>query len=182
MKRGAESQLLLESREAEQGRFVPLLEPPSKDGWRPAPPHLVSHWESISGANYDPPPRQHIKLVTSYMKMFGKEVTRIDEHKIPNLLEDCLVLRRSQAVQFGMVDVQISKQPLLVSSLQEPTDELPSPSLRHWAPSRGASRRSFNEIQVHRRNPSLDKVVPPFQLPNKCLNNFLGINYFNNTA
>ena len=100
--------------------------------------------------------------------MFGKKVTRIDEHKILNLLEDCLVLRRSQAVQFGMVDVQISKQPLLVSSLQEPTDELPSPSLRHGAPSRGASRRSFNEIQVHRRNPSLDKVVPPEAIMNSC--------------
>ena len=100
--------------------------------------------------------------------MFGKKVTRIDEHKILNLLEDCLVLRCSQAVQFGMVDVQISKQPLLVSSLQKPADELSPPSLRHGAPSRSASRRFLNEIQVHRRNSPLDKVVPPEAIMNSC--------------
>ena len=35
-----------------------------------APPHLSSHWETISSHHNDPPPRQHTKLVVSYRRAY----------------------------------------------------------------------------------------------------------------
>jgi hypothetical protein len=53
-------QLAAESKiELEHGRETVLVEPPASIGWgnRPAPPHLTSHWNTISNHHADPPPR-----------------------------------------------------------------------------------------------------------------------------
>lgn len=50
-------QLVQLTRGMENGKCPVVLEPPSKRGWVPAPPHLTSHWATISGHLLDPPPR-----------------------------------------------------------------------------------------------------------------------------
>ena len=53
-------QLAAESKiELEHGRETVLVEPPASIGWgnRPAPPHLTSHWNTITNHHADPPPR-----------------------------------------------------------------------------------------------------------------------------
>ena len=71
-------QQVIESREMENGRQKILLEPPSSDAtdaegnalWKYAPPHVTSHWDTISRVNKDPPPRTHIKTISAYRKYF----------------------------------------------------------------------------------------------------------------
>ena len=76
--RTADWQQVVESREAESGLEKILAEPPSsevtdKEGnllWQSAPPHLTSHWNTISKVNRDPPARQHVKMISAYRKYF----------------------------------------------------------------------------------------------------------------
>jgi len=71
--RMSDLQLAAESKiELEHGRETITLEPPSSRSWgsRPAPPHLVSHWSTITGTHQDPPQRQHVKMITSYQKAY----------------------------------------------------------------------------------------------------------------
>ena len=71
-------QQVIESREMESGRQKILLEPPSSDAtdpegnalWKYAPPHVTSHWDTISRVNKDPPPRTHVKTIAAYRKYF----------------------------------------------------------------------------------------------------------------
>ena len=70
----ADIQLVAESKvELEHGREIIKVEPPSNEGWqRPAPPHLTSHWQSISGVHADPPTRdlEGHKPIVSYRRPF----------------------------------------------------------------------------------------------------------------
>jgi len=75
----ADWQQVIESRVAESGRMHVLLEPPSSDAtdpktgqqvWSHAPPHITSHWDTITGHNKDPPARTHVKTISCYRKYF----------------------------------------------------------------------------------------------------------------
>ena len=43
----------------ENGKGTVVVERPSHAKWVPAPPHMTSHWATISGHLDDPPPRQN---------------------------------------------------------------------------------------------------------------------------
>ena len=57
-KRFGERQLLNITRNMENGLAPVVVETPPHSKWVPAPPHLTSHWKSISGHLRDPPPRE----------------------------------------------------------------------------------------------------------------------------
>ena len=59
-KRIGEHQLLQLTRACENGKSPVLLEGPPDGTWVPAPPHLTSHWQSISSNLRDPPARESI--------------------------------------------------------------------------------------------------------------------------
>jgi len=72
-RRMSDLQLAAESKiELEHGRETITLEPPASAQWgpRPAPPHLVSHWNTIMGSHADPPPRAHVAMIASYRRPF----------------------------------------------------------------------------------------------------------------
>ena len=74
-------QQVLESKLAEEGqRRTVLLEPASSDdpAWSVAPPHRTSHWDTITGHNFDPPSRQHVKPIISYRRYYPEA-----EHRPP---------------------------------------------------------------------------------------------------
>ena len=74
-------QQVLESKLAEEGqRRTVLLEPASSDdpSWSVAPPHRTSHWDTITGHNFDPPSRQHVKPIISYRRYYPEA-----EHRPP---------------------------------------------------------------------------------------------------
>ena len=51
-------QLIQLTRGMENGKAPILLEPSPLPSWVPVPPHLSSHWATISGHHADPPPRE----------------------------------------------------------------------------------------------------------------------------
>lgn len=77
-RRSADWQQLVESKIAEVGRRAVVLEPPSTDdpNWAPAPPHRMSHWDTIAGHHKDPPSRVHVKMITSYRRAFPEADNR----------------------------------------------------------------------------------------------------------
>ena len=54
--RNADLQLLHDSSTETTGKKVVELVPPAVGGWKPAPPHVASHWGTISQHYQDPPP------------------------------------------------------------------------------------------------------------------------------
>jgi len=71
-KRTVDLQLIVESKhELEKGKLQIAIEPPSSPAWKKgAPPHLISHWDTITGHHQDPPQRQHVRLINSYRRAF----------------------------------------------------------------------------------------------------------------
>ena len=64
-------QRVIESRATESGVETVKLDPSSfGPGFRPAQPHLTSHWKTIYGSHLDPPPREHVKPVISFRRAF----------------------------------------------------------------------------------------------------------------
>ena len=68
-----EWQRVIESRHAEYGVETVKTEPSSFAGTDGAPPHLTSHWSTIHGLHSDPPPREHVKMITSYRRYFPEQ-------------------------------------------------------------------------------------------------------------
>ena len=60
LKRMGEQQLLMLTRACENGKAPIWFERPAHPSWVPAPPHLTSHWNTISGGHkqLEDPPRQ----------------------------------------------------------------------------------------------------------------------------
>ena len=83
-KRIGEQQLLALTRNSENGKMPVLLESGPERSWVPVPPHLSSHWKTISGVRTDPPPRED-----------GKKATATGRHPGPQ--------RRPQPDRPGMV-------------------------------------------------------------------------------
>ena len=72
-KRIGEQQLLALTRGMENGKMPILLEPGPERAWVPVPPHLSSHWKTISGVRSDPPPREEGKKATATGRRYVPE-------------------------------------------------------------------------------------------------------------
>jgi len=65
-KRMGERQLVFLTRGMENGKTPVLLERAPNPQWVPAPPHMSSHWATITGHLDDPPPRGAGAVVKAY--------------------------------------------------------------------------------------------------------------------
>ena len=81
--------------------------------------------------------------------MLGEEIGGICQHKIPNLLEDRVFLRGSQAPASLAVNMQVPVEPLLVSGLHQPATELPSPTRGQRLPPRWPGVGGREELEVY---------------------------------
>ena len=70
--RNSDMTLIVESKEAyDNGRKNIVLEPPSNQEWtRAAPPHMTSHWDTITSHFRDPPPRKPERIIHCYRRAF----------------------------------------------------------------------------------------------------------------
>lgn len=64
--RRGQRQLLVLTRDVENGKAPIVLEAPNRPTWGSAPPHLTSHWATITGHFDDPPPREKGGVATVY--------------------------------------------------------------------------------------------------------------------
>jgi hypothetical protein len=96
------------------------------------------------------PRAEGIEILSEKIAMFGEEIGGIRQHKVPNLLEEGVLLRGCQAPASRAVNVQVPVEPLLVSGLHQAAAELPTPSRRQRLPPRWPGVGWGKELEVDR--------------------------------